>query len=85
MMKWTETASAGSGYDIQVQALQRLEPDEQAVFAELDTSGKIRAWAKALEEQLKPEELAEFNSYADYIGILFGFQDEKPIEEIAEG
>ncbi len=80
-----EAFAEGSGYDIQRRAFTRLGPEAQASFDVLDTSGKIRAWIAQHAEQLKPAELKEFNGYADYIGLLFGFQDEIPIAPAAAG
>jgi hypothetical protein len=73
---FVEKVRAGSGYDIQDQAFARLGGDLGAQFDSLSTSGQIRQFIEANKDQLKPEELKEFKGYADYIGLLFGFQDE---------
>jgi len=65
-------------YDLQDQAFTRLGGEVRAQFDSLITSGSIRQFAEANKDVLKPEELSEFNGYADYIGLLFGFQNEEP-------
>ena len=71
---------AGPGFDIQKQVLNRLGDETREQFYSLSTSGQIRQFAEEHQAVLQPEELTEFYYYANLIGILFGFQDEKTPE-----
>jgi hypothetical protein len=66
----------GKGYDIQYEALQRLNRNTREEFLSLTTSGKIRQFAEAHKDVFTQEELDEFHGYVDFIGLCLGFQDE---------
>ena len=75
---FVEKHKAGSGYDIQDSALQRLGEEAATEFSHVHTSGDIFAFAEKWGDKMTEEELKEFNGYGDYIGLLFGYQDSTP-------
>ena len=72
---FVEEIKAGSGYDIQDSALQRLGEEAAVEFSQVSTSGQIFAFAEKWGDQMTEVEVAEFNGYGNYIGTLFGYQD----------
>ncbi len=67
--------ASGSGYDIQVSAMQRLGSDVALEFEQANTSGQILSFTEKYRDQMTEEEIKEFTGYSDYIGLLFGYQD----------
>jgi len=78
---FVEVARGGKGQKLQEQIKRRLGDKFTEEFDACATSGEFRRVAEKYKDELRKDEYRELINYADYMGMLFGFQDEDITEE----